>query len=985
MSSKLMLFAALAVACAMPIVAQQDGSLTELIEALPDSVFVNMESDSTSLLETTTEEQEKILRIAEKLDLNDFKDSVGAEFATWYKALKMIPEDRMTAIREKGEHRMLSIGSSEELEELLQQQQQWGFVKKHVVDPVKKHVVDPVFSTVVDVVESVVDKAKKAVNDLGDAIKGGWDSLTSAAKKFVEGLIESGLAWLEKKAQELINKALDAAMWDPQQYKRWMIDEQPAKDYSGTHLDNHDDYDSFNTYADKATMNSLTHAFGALPHQDKCTLKNGGWREYHPTPFSKIASLPANPFKKWPFKAQYDNDPTGYFVEPCNAISNGFFLSIFHIPELRSENNCGDQVSSADPYAMNCLDESHLLQIVTAGMPFGSWTMHGDGGSPLGGFLDTRGMFVQFYFMFRQILKAYVHDVDARKGFELPLGCTKDNVPDSQDGLSFIDPQTGERLCHLWWARQFKKLLTDKALIQNKEDTSAAQALMKGIPDMMDSIAGVVFVTLRAVFHKKFPFGQKIYETVSSGLVDALMSGASAEVLAAAKAMASGLSADSANGFMNPHDGIGPILEIFATFMDAMFWQESGKFGPGTKGIKKLTPINAGCSVMPHSIWHRKATRVIGGFIKMAGPDVAGKLVNPSSMSSMKHYIEVAASLDELAGALIDTANMFRLAAYDFNKDEGIESMANICGMITGTCAEKKKRKGHLSSLPKLLLDEINRRNPGGGWPFQNEDWPLCDANAGSCVKAGTKSGKGVPCNTGDKCNGKCSTSRDGGFPAAIVRKHSHNPHRHNPHRHNPHSHNPHSHNPHSHNPHRHNPTSTSCKGDGKQYRLGGQVATCAQLKPYCTHSSWGARISASCPRECGKCSTPSTDRRRRVSTHSHNPHSHTPHSHTPHSHTPHSHSPTPTSCKGDGKTYTLNGKTATCAQLKAYCTHSSWGARVQASCPQECGKCSTPSTDRRRRVSTHSHNPHSHTPHSHSPTPTSCKGDGKTYTLNGK
>merc|ERR1719181_411267 len=91
--------------------------------------------------------------------------------------------------------------------------------------------------------------------------------------------------------------------------------------------------------------------------------------------------------------------------------------------------------------------------------------------------------------------------------------------------------------------------------------------------------------------------------------------------------------------------------------------------------------------------------------------------------------------------------------------------------------------------------------------------------------------------------------------------------HSHNPHSHNPHSHNPHSHNPHSHTPHRHSPTSTSCKGDGKQYRLGGQVATCAQLKPYCTHSSWGARISASCPRECGKCSgsaSTTTDRRRR-------------------------------------------------------------------------------------------------------------------------
>jgi len=125
---------------------------------------------------------------------------------------------------------------------------------------------------------------------------------------------------------------------------------------------------------------------------------------------------------------------------------------------------------------------------------------------------------------------------------------------------------------------------------------------------------------------------------------------------------------------------------------------------------------------------------------------------------------------------------------------------------------------------------------------------------------------------------------------------------------------------------------------------LGGRKATCAQLKNYCKQASY---IVDACPRTCGKC-TPGASKPPPTSTHSHNPHSHNPHSHTPHRH-----SPTSTSCKGDGKQYRLGGKVATCAQLKPYCTHSSWGARISASCPRECGKCSgsaSTTTDRRRR-----------------------------------
>ena len=60
----------------------------------------------------------------------------------------------------------------------------------------------------------------------------------------------------------------------------------------------------------------------------------------------------------------------------------------------RVQSACGNLASTGpdDPneFAMDCLDEKHLLQITAAGMPFGSWYMHGDGGSSLGGFVDFR-------------------------------------------------------------------------------------------------------------------------------------------------------------------------------------------------------------------------------------------------------------------------------------------------------------------------------------------------------------------------------------------------------------------------------------------------------------------------------------------------------------------------------------------------------------------------------------------------------------------
>ena len=41
-------------------------------------------------------------------------------------------------------------------------------------------------------------------------------------------------------------------------------------------------------------------------------------------------------------QAQYESDASGYFAQPCNAISNGFFLSMFKMPEMESKVACAN-------------------------------------------------------------------------------------------------------------------------------------------------------------------------------------------------------------------------------------------------------------------------------------------------------------------------------------------------------------------------------------------------------------------------------------------------------------------------------------------------------------------------------------------------------------------------------------------------------------------------------------------------------------------
>lgn len=657
-------------------------SISVLFAALTVTICAAESASSIDDLLTNLNEEDDIRN---HLDLDDFSRKVGATYDQWLEQVKALDPEVLVQLQKTSEQK-----SEEQLEDELvasSEDQRFGSlkkavksVKKAVVDPVKKTVLDPVKKVVVDPIKQIVSK--------------GLDYFKDEAMKMFKPLIE---------------KALAAVQWSPQEYWKHMT--RIPKDFTGTQLDTNDDYGAFHKHGDQATQNMLNFAFGSMPHQSKCETRSG-WNEYHPTPFHEIAKNKKGPFSVAPFKYQYQNDPNGYFIEPCNAVSNGFFLSTFNSKVLSSKGNCGSVTSSnPEDFAMNCIDEDHLLQVVTAAMPFGSWFMHGSGGFKLGGFLDVKGMDVQFYFMYRLVLKNYVTNVNIRKALAFGHACNANTVPDESDGIRWVD-SNGERLCHLYWARQIKKLLTNSTLIADYTNTDHASAMLKGLPDMSESIAGCVFVTIRAVFHKEFPYGETIYHKLTEILVNALMGGAPDEVKAGAKAMGKALHKDHVLGFEDPKDGLTHILDIFGDFMDAMFFQESGKFGPGTFTLKKLTPVNAGCTLAPHSTWHRKASRVITKFIEMSKSDeVKRSLKSPSAMSKFKMvgikptgiYVNTIAGFGAILASLKSTFNMKTLAGADLEKKD----ILNTPGFI------------------KYITQKF-----GDGWPksgdFPTENWDKC-------------------------------------------------------------------------------------------------------------------------------------------------------------------------------------------------------------------------------------------------------------------
>jgi len=585
------------------------------------------------------------------IDTDDFKRQVGASLDEFFEHVRSMDGNDLQALMNEDD-------STEDVEQLLAGAQKGKFFKK------------------------ILDVGKKAVETVKESVK---------------TVVTKGIDYFKNKATEwakgMLNKVKERASWKPEEYWKFMT--RIPKDFTGAHLDTNDDYVAFNRHADPATQRLFKNAFGSIPHQDKCKKKGSDWNEWHPTPFSEIAKQPNSPFKVYPFKAQYENDPTGYFLEPCNGVSNGYFFASFGDAAVASKGNCGSDAG----YAMDCIDEDHLLQVVLAMTGWGSWFFHGSGGMPMGGYMDTGGMDIEFYFMFRLVLKSFVHDVEARKKLVLTHACNKDTVPDESDGIKWLD-SNGERNCHLYWARQFKKMMANSTLIADgahARSVSYSKSLVPGLPDMAESIAAMVFLTLRAVFHKKFPAGTMIFEQVSTKVVDALMAKAPQAHRDAQKVWAKTLHEDKVLGFENPHDGLVHVLNILTDFMDAMFFQESGKFGPGTKGLTKVISPQAGCTIQPHATWHRKSSRVVLGFVKM-GKTLSQKLKKPEAMNSLNLYKSLVLGVPGLITTLKETFNMVRLAKSD-------ASPLNVKGFI-----------GYIES------------KFGNGWPksFGGDKWPKC-------------------------------------------------------------------------------------------------------------------------------------------------------------------------------------------------------------------------------------------------------------------
>jgi chemotaxis protein histidine kinase CheA len=238
------------------------------------------------------------------------------------------------------------------------------------------------------------------------------------------------------------------------------------------------------------------------------------------------------------------------------------------------------------------------------------------------------------------------------------------------------------------------------------------------VPPKELSIAGMVLVSLRAVFHKKFPEGDQIYTKLTSKIIDVLMAKESEETKNNLKTFRDALDANKILGLENPHDGVGAVIDIFADFMDAMFWQESGQFGPATKGLVQQSSKTDGCTTQPHSMWHRKATRVIGNFIKMA-VSLKSKLKHPKDMVEFKLcgikpcglWVEIARDVDKIVAGLVKIFNMKRLNAQELRKDKGGKDIVG---------------------LPELFQTIKSRF--GTGWPktgrFVGETWPKCPSKA---------------------------------------------------------------------------------------------------------------------------------------------------------------------------------------------------------------------------------------------------------------
>ena len=67
---------------------------------------------------------------------------------------------------------------------------------------------------------------------------------------------------------KILPKLVEEANWSPKEYRDFML--RIPKDFTGSQLDNSDDYAGYTKNADPVVQRVMKFAWGHMPHQDKC-------------------------------------------------------------------------------------------------------------------------------------------------------------------------------------------------------------------------------------------------------------------------------------------------------------------------------------------------------------------------------------------------------------------------------------------------------------------------------------------------------------------------------------------------------------------------------------------------------------------------------------------------------------------------------------------------------------------------------------------
>jgi len=610
-----------------------------------------------------------------------------------------------------------------------------------------------------DAADALSRAATNLGNQIGNLAESSIDELEKLGDEAVR-LAEKGvLEPLKKLAEKLLGNLLKPVKWDATKYHSYMT--KVASDFTEANLNTVAEYSDFNNKAAGAVKELAAQAYRSLPLQTQCQIsldrhnEKSSWHEWNPTPIKEIPV-----FNTFPFSEQ---NKESWLVEPCNGVSNGAFLKLFR---------------------HNSVIQDLKLQYAAFGMCWGSWYFHGDGGvHPLGGSLDVWSIDVMFYYMYKEGVDKLIHDADLRKEWADPTG--------GQYGVSDHKVEVDNFVRVMKMSYEERNAYTE----ENGKNQSKARHIMAKMPNYGHSIAGFVMVIVRSIFHAGVPLADEIYKFITDLLIDALIkceSECSCESRNFVKRRRDGLDKNKVKGFDDPTRGGAAMLNIFADFLEAMFWQESGQFGPGTKTLVSHVPVDAGCTWMPHSVWHRKAERVISGFLDAVYNHIqTGTSHKPGTLSTLKN---VVGGIHRIIDALVKVYNMKR--ANDLKPPETPSPASPDASGASAT------RPPTPCSEQATEIDVQLRSGPRGNGLagiINSGPWDFVDTK-GLLAEVRKKYGNGwAPQGRGEgnanRMSDKCASP-------------SHSPHTHSPHTHSPHSHTPHSHTPHSHTPHSHTPHS---------------------------------------------------------------------------------------------------------------------------------------------------------------------------------